>query len=277
MNGRGEACSFFDRFDGSPLIIAHRGYRACCPENTICAFEQSLGRCGMIELDVQLSADGVAVIFHDETLTRTSNAVSLANEMGLTSLALRDWRLNELRRLDVGSWFLAADPFGAIRHGKVERARLLACMPQRILTLREVLTWATAHRMPLNIEIKEMKEGREERPIVSAVVRDIREADAADRVIVSSFHHDLLRACRQLAPEIALAALQEGVHPPDLPHYLHSLGVCAYHPENALTDAALVQTLRSSGLHVNVFTVNDPVRRQQLFAFGVTGIFTDFL
>jgi glycerophosphoryl diester phosphodiesterase len=277
VNGGSEGGLFFDRFAGAPLIIAHRGYRACYPENTLCSFEQSLGRCGMIELDVQLSADGVAVIFHDETLTRTSNAVSLANEMSLTSLAVGDWRFDDLRRLDVGSWFLAADPFGAIRHGKADRALLLACMPQRILTLREVLTWATGHRMPLNIEIKKVHGGRGERSIVSAVVGDIREAGAVDRVVVSSFHHPFLRQCRQMAPEIALAALQEKFHPPELSRYLHSLGVCAYHPENGLVDAALVRTLRSSGLSVNVFTVNDPVRQQELFAFGVTGIFTDFL
>ena len=276
MSGGGESCSFFNRFGGQPLIIAHRGYRACYPENTLCAFEQSLGRCHMIELDVQLSADGVAVVFHDDTLTRTSNAAAVAANFGQASLVLRDWPLAALRRLDIGTWFLEADPFGTIHHGTVEPAQLRACMPQRVLTLREVLAWATANRLPLNIEIKDSGRYRKAHPIVPVVVNEIREAGATGQVLVSSFRHQFLRTCRQLAPEIALAALQEGGHPPDLLHYLRGLGVSAYHSENGITDAALVNALRSAGLQVNVFTVNEPARQRQLFTFGVTGIFTDF-
>ena len=272
----GQPCSFFNRFGGQPLIIAHRGYRACYPENTLCAFEQSLGRCHMIELDVQPCADGVAVVFHDDTLTRTSDAATVGAELGLASRALRDWPLAELRRLDIGTWFLEADPFGTIRRGIVAPAQLRACMPQRVLTLREVLAWATANRLPLNVEIKDSGRHKKDHPIIPVVVNEIREAGATGLVLVSSFHHQFLRTCRLLAPEIALAALQEGGHPPDLLHYLRGLGVCAYHPENGITDATLVNSLRSAGLHVNVFTVNEPARQQQLFSFGVTGIFTDF-
>lgn len=267
---------FFERFGAAPLLIAHRGYRACYPENTLCAFAQSLGRCGMIELDVQLSADRVAMVFHDDLLTRTSDAPAVAVQLGMTGLALRDWPFAALRRLDVGSWFIQADPFGAIRSGAVNPASLLACMPQRMPTLREVLVWATANRLPLNVEIKATEQSPGERSVAAVVVDEIRRASATDLVLVSSFDHDLLRACRDRAPEIALAALQEGAHPPDLLPYLRSLGVVAYHPEDSLVDASLVAALRSAGVHVNVFTVNDPMRQGQLFAFGVTGIFTDF-
>lgn len=267
---------FFERFGAAPLLIAHRGYRACYPENTLCAFAQSLGRCGMIELDVQLSADRVAMVFHDDLLTRTSDASAVAAQLGLTGLALRDWPFAALRQLDVGSWFLHADPFGTIRSGLVTPASLLACMPQRMPTLREVLVWATANRMPLNVEIKATEQSPGERSVAAVVVDEIRSASAVDLVLVSSFDHALLRVCRDRAPEIALAALQEGAHPPDLLPYLRSLGVVAYHPEDRLVDAALVAALRSAGMDVNVFTVNDPMRQGQLFAFGVTGIFTDF-
>ncbi len=268
---------FFDRFAPDPLIIAHRGYRACYPENTLCAFEQSLGRSRMIELDVQLSRDGVAVVFHDAHLLRTSNAVAVADALGLASFALCDWRLEHLRQLDLGSWFLAADPFATLRHGAVERRQLAALMPQRILTLRELLAWAKANSMPLNIEIKDMQRTPLESLIVPEVVREIREAGVCDQVVISSFNHHYLRSCRQRAPEIATAALQEEAHPPDLVAYLQALGVCAYHPHDPLVDEALVAGLRAADLHVNVFTVNNPARQQQLFRWGVTGIFTDFL
>jgi glycerophosphoryl diester phosphodiesterase len=270
------AIPFFDRWASRPLIIAHRGYRACYPENTLCAFAHSLGRSDMIELDVQLSADGVAVVFHDDSLTRTSNAASVAAELGLTSLALRDWQLASLRRLDIGSWFLVADPFGAIHHEMVDRRQLIECMPQQMQTLHEVLRWAAENRMPLNIEIKDMFHPGRNDALAAAVVHDLRATVARNLAIVSSFNPDILRTCRQMAPEMATAALCESAHPPDLVAFLRSLGVHAYHPADAITDAPLVRTLHAAGLHVNVFTVNDPARQRELVGFGVTGIFTDF-
>jgi len=269
------ACDFFQRFANLPLIIAHRGYRACYPENTLCAFAHSLGRSDMVELDVQLSADGVAVVFHDDHLTRTSNAAALAPELGVSSLALRDWSLAQLRRLDVGSWFLAADPFASIRQGLVD-GNLFDLMPQQLPTLAETLTWAVGNQMPLNVELKDMGQTRLNEALAAQVVADVRGAGAGTQVIVSSFNHHALRACRQAAPEIAVAALQEGAHPPYLTSYLRDLGACAYHPADAIVDQALVTILRAAGFAVNAFTVNDPARQRQLFAFGATGVFTDF-
>lgn len=270
------ACDFFHRFANRPLVIAHRGYRACYPENTQCAFAHSLGRSDMVELDVQLSADGVAVVFHDDHLARTSNAATLAPELGVSSLAFRDWSLAQLRMLDVGSWFLAADPFATINKGMVDGKLLRDLMPQQLPTLAETLAWAVGNQMPLNVELKDMGQTRLNEALVAQVVADVRAAGASAQVLVSSFNHHALRACRQTAPEIAVAALQEGVHPPNLTSYLRDLGACAYHPADDVTDQALVTSLRAAGFAVNVFTVNDPGRQRQLFAFGATGVFTDF-
>jgi len=95
-------------------------------------------------------------------------------------------------------------------------------------------------------------------------------------ILLSSFNHRLLRYCRDLVPDIARAALQEKTHPPELVAYLQDLDVCAYHPENKITDQSLVALLRSAGIAVNVFTVNDPVRRKELVRFGASGIITDY-
>jgi glycerophosphoryl diester phosphodiesterase len=63
---------FFDH--PAPLVFAHRGGCALGPENTYAAFDRGLaaGADGL-ELDVHLSADGVVVVHHDETLDRTTN------------------------------------------------------------------------------------------------------------------------------------------------------------------------------------------------------------
>ena len=114
----GSCACLFDRLGPGPLVIAHRGDRARRPENTLCAFRACLGRSPMIEVDVQLCADGVPVVIHDDHLRRTSDAARLRPVVGAPSLLVRDWSLSQLRRLDLGSWFLAADPFGAIRDGR---------------------------------------------------------------------------------------------------------------------------------------------------------------
>ncbi len=259
-----------------PLIIAHRGYRACFPENTHCAFDQSLGRCDMIELDVQLSRDGVPVVFHDHTLDRTSDAKTAVVHEPSGSLQLGDWTLAQLRQLDVGTWFLAADPFRTLCQNRTRVEQLRPLLPQRIMTLAEVLTWARRNDMPLNVELKDQPLAATGEQMTAEVIRILRAAKSQLEVVLSSFNHNLLRLCHRLVPEIATAALQADSHPPDLSAYLQDLAVCAYHPADAITDAALVSNLRSKGFEVNVFTVNDPARQQALFSWGVSGIFTDF-
>ncbi|MBM9537135.1 glycerophosphodiester phosphodiesterase family protein [Desulfobulbus alkaliphilus] len=268
---------FFDRFGAQPLIIAHRGYRSWYPENTFSAFTACLGRCRMIELDVRLCRDGTVMVFHDRNLTRTSNAAMMAWDLGLVSLNIDDWRSDQIRRLDAGSWFVETDPFRTLARCPVHRNRLVTLLPQRIPTLQEVLSWAAVHCMPLNVEIKDMKASSLGPQIVKEVIRLVRTSGMRGMVVLSSFNHDYLRACRQHAPEIATAALQQRYHPEDLVPYLRSLGVCAYHPEKSITDQALVSILRAEGLAVNVFTVNDPTRQSRLLDWGVTGVFTDFL
>ena len=273
----GPCACLFDRLGPGPLVIAHRGDRARRPENTLCAFRACLGRSPMIEVDVQLCADGVPVVIHDDHLGRTSDAARLGPRFGAPGLLVRDWSLSQLRRLDLGSWFLAVDPFGAIHDGRADRLVVQTFLPQRILTLEELLAWAMRCRMALNIELKNQHSHRANEHLAGTAVQLVRAAGAASQVVFSSFVHDTLRRCRSLAAEIPVAALQGGSHPPDLVGYLRALGACAYHPADDLVDEALVRSLRANGLHVNVFTVNDPVRRRELFAWGVSGVFTDWV
>ena len=59
----------------TPLVIAHRATMGHAPENTLMGIRQALDmRCDGVEVDVQLSADGVPVLFHDDELQRTTNA-----------------------------------------------------------------------------------------------------------------------------------------------------------------------------------------------------------
>ncbi len=268
--------TFFDRYSEPHLIVAHRGFRAHRPENTLSAFTASLNRCHFIEADVQVSKDGVPVVFHDSTLKRTTDAMIQAQRLGLPSLRVSSWRLDQLRELDAGSWFLEADPFAALASGTISAADLEALLPQRIMTLQELLEWAMRHKMPVNIEIKDQQKTRHDQHVASLVLDTIQLTGTAAMVLVSSFNHDYLFQCRALAPHISVAVLQNEQHPPRLIDYLHAIGASAYHPSDAITDRTLIRTLRAAGFGVNVYTVNDKDRQRQLFADGASAVFTDF-
>src|SRR5687767_4552870 len=138
-----------------PLVFAHRGGCALGPENTIAAFDLGMaaGADGL-EFDVHLSADGVAVVCHDDTLDRTTGG----------SGPVRARTAVELARVDAGYHFV--DEHG----GYPFREREVG-----IPSLRDVL-----RRYPDIPIIVEMKVDSPE--MGEAVAADVRAAGAADRV-----------------------------------------------------------------------------------------------
>ena len=79
-----------------PIIIAHRGYSARAPENTLAAVRAAVEvGAGGIEWDISTAACGTPVLFHDTSLGRTTNGVG----------PLRRRTLAQLQALDAGSWF----------------------------------------------------------------------------------------------------------------------------------------------------------------------------
>lgn len=166
-------------FHGSKrLVFAHRGGAGLAPENTVVAFDAGLAHgADGLELDVQLSRDGVVVVHHDRTLDRTT---SLRGRAG-------DFSADELARADAACRFSrdGAHPFRGQGIG--------------VATLSAVLARYRDVRI-----IVEMKENREE--LARATVAVIRAADAVDRTCLGSFGWDVLRTVRALEPAIATSA-----------------------------------------------------------------------
>ena len=268
--------TFFDNFTSFQLIAAHRGYRALYPENTYSSFHASIGRCHFIELDIQMSKDLVPVVIHDPTLERTSNAKALYRQLGIKSLQVSEWTLPQLKTLDVGSWFLSADPFATIANNRISPEQIRRTIPQRIMTLEEVLCHPSLRKLPINIEIKDHKGKKQHKQVTETVVEVVKKTGSVDRVLISSFNHDYLVIAKTFAPKISLGVLQDYSHPPDLVEYIRDLGAAAYHPSDAIVDAGLIRHLRAAGIGVNVYTVNSKERQRQLFAMGATAVFTDF-
>lgn len=249
--------NFLELFKKPNLIAAHRGDRSKKPENTLSALLSSIGRCDFIEIDVQLTKDLIPVIIHDDTVFRTSNVSKLKHFEARAPWRVSDLTLQELQQLDFGSWF----------DGNYAP----------ILTLEKTLTFAKEKQLFLNIEIKEMSDSYADATVVEKVITLIQRTQTEKLVLLSSFCHSYLSLCKALAPGIPTAALQAGKHPKDLIPYLQSLKVDAYHPEEKITTREIVERVRDAGFFVNVYTVTDPARQQELFSWGVNGVFSDFL
>src|SRR5699024_1422223 len=79
-----------------PLIIAHRGASFYAPENTLISYKKAVEmEADAIEIDVHRSKDGHLVVCHDEKVDRTTNGIGY----------IRDLNLEEIKKLDAGSWF----------------------------------------------------------------------------------------------------------------------------------------------------------------------------
>jgi glycerophosphoryl diester phosphodiesterase len=257
-----------------PLNIAHRGARSLAPENTLAAAGKAL-ECGaaMWELDLRMTADGELIIIHDSTLERTSNVKDVFPHR--EPWQVHEFYLEEIRRLDFGSWFIEQDPFGQIASGGVSEANLESYANQPAPTLREALAFTMEHNWCVNLEIKDLGSTPDHSSIVSRVVALVQELDMVNKVLISSFNHGYLTQVHQAEPNIAIAVLVSKPHPqPET--LLHSLNAQAYHPRSDAINPNDIVELRQQGFQVNLWTVNDPDAMKRLLQEGVSGLVTDF-
>ncbi len=83
-------------YTGPFEVIAHRGYSAAAPENTLVALDRGLrASADAVEFDLHVTADGVPVLMHDTTLDRTTDGSGSVEHVPVSALA----------GLDAGSWF----------------------------------------------------------------------------------------------------------------------------------------------------------------------------
>lgn len=226
-------------------IIAHRGYSAKYPENTLSAFRAvaQLPVYG-VEFDVHLTRDRKIVVIHDEKIDRTSNGSGF----------VKDMTFEQLRRYDYGAWF--SEEFA----GEV------------IPTLAEVLEVFknTEHR--INIELKMDVfdyDGLEE-----LVLHEVESYQMLDRVIISSFNHEAVQKVAQLNPQIENAALFSTMIL-NVTEYQKQIPAKALHISIPLTFRQTVFEAIHTGSIVRVYTVNEVEYAELLLKTGIDSIFTD--
>jgi len=229
-----------------PPVIGHRGAAARAPENTLAGLREArrLG-CTWVEFDVRLTGDGVPVICHDPRLRRTTTGHGLVSRLPLATV----------QAYDAGRRF---DPRFA---------------DERVPTLDEFLALAYELGLGVNVEIKA------DRGYAAATAEAVadglrRFAGRLHGVLVSSFVIEALEAFRPLMPEIPTGLLL-GRLPANWRALAERLGCTTINLAQHRLTAARVVRLSSAGYPVLAYTVNDPVRAQTLFEWGVTSVFSD--
>lgn len=230
---------------GEVLAIGHRGAAGITPENTKLSFVKALDLgADAIEFDVQLTRDDVAIIFHDDTLDRTTNGKGRVNATDFSAIA----------KLDAGSWFGAS--FKGIE----------------VPTLEETLK-TLAGRVTLNIELK--PDERVER-LTKHVITAVARFEAFDHVIFSSFNPDAVQLVRRLVPSARIGVLCNRGGLSFALALAERLGAETLNPHTSMVDHGLIGHARAKGLAVWTWTANEPGEIALLSALGVDGIFSDY-
>ena len=257
-----------------PIVIAHRGYRAIVPENTLEAARAGYAAgAEMWELDVAASSDGVLVVLHDDTLTRTTDAETVFPDRSPWSVY--DFTMTEIEGLDAGSWYGKADPFRQIASGRVGSSDLESFIGLGIPTLESCLLLTKELGWSVNVEIKDAAGQSCAADIVEKTVALVEGLNMEASVLISSFNHEYLRRAKKAAPGIATAALTDNSIP-DIVGRLREIGALAWHPNGKKLDEATARSVRAAGFDLNVWTVNEEPDMRRFVSWGATGLITDF-
>jgi len=228
--------------------VAHRGFSAQYPENTLTAIRAAIdaGATGC-EFDVYGSKEKVVVLMHDKTVDRTTNGKGKVTQLSLA----------ELRTLDAGSW------------------KGIAFANEPIPTLKEALSLLRGSGCQSVIEIK--MEG-----ISQQVIDDVREMKMVDEVAVIAFSQSVVREIRELEPDITCAWLSGEDLEGSTQQRADWLEERARQCKTSILDLKykmlspdLVAELKRRGFAVWTWTVDDPAMMRMLKDWGVDSITTN--
>lgn len=257
------------------IVISHRGASAYAPEHTFFAYDLAMAQdTDMLECDLILTKDEVPVCIHDETVERTSEGIGRVD--GFT--------LAELRAMDFGSWFNAANP--ALAKPEYVGAKIVPLEEQLDCYLR------LNPKMRFHIETKDSAGGRAEQVLhdllsrkgliaTGDVVKGTKDNVQSSTIVLQSFDADSLQRMRTLNRTIPAGFLFAAATDANtLQWLLAGTGpdyVDFYIPNSAvlLLDPAAVQRFHSNGHDVQTWTVNDSQQMNRLLAQGVDGLFTN--
>ena len=226
-----------------PFAVAHRAGAGLAPENTQAAVREALVRGDeFIEVDVQRTSDGVLVIFHDDSVERSSTGQGPIGEL--------TWE--QTRMLDVGSHF-SPDYVG-----------------EPIPTLELILELLAGKNVGLFLEAKNPGKypGMEQE-----IAETLNKHKAVDDVVVLSFDDEWVNTYRKTASgsRVGLISWWQGNMPVST-----AVAVVDVFWAAVILDPTLIRRAHNRGVEVVVWTVNSPKLMRLMLLLGVDGITTDY-
>ena len=234
------------RAPGDPAFVAaHRGDRAVAPENTIPALQSALdSSLDFVETDVQMTSDGVPVLFHDETIERTTTGEGRVSDHTLASL----------QRFDAGSWY-SAEYAGT-----------------HVPTLEEFLIIFASSDKKALVELKDFWTEEE----VAVVTELIYGYHVQDRVTLASFNFTTLRNIEAVAPAIPRVIIRRMLpaEPVRLAQFYGAIAILTS-PASLRENPDAATDMHAAGLGLLLYTLNSEEKWSQAIGWGVDGIITD--
>lgn len=248
-----------------PEVHGHRGSRGTLPENTLPAFQEAVD-CGaeFLELDLQLSRDGVPMVFHDPQIS--PRLCSRNGQPVMELLTVRELDAAKIASYDVGSLPQAQFPEQQQRPGT------------RIPSFDDVLAWAKGNSIQLNVEIKQETIAPAPLPdpakYAAVVIESLRKHGMLKRARVQSFDFAPLREARKLEPGLVMACLFEEKR--DFLAETLATGAQIVAPHYEMVTPELIAGAHAKGLRVIPWTVNDATAWRRLTDWGIDGLITDY-
>lgn len=278
-------------------LQGHRGSRGHRPENTLAAFEHALSTgVTTLELDIAFTADGVAVISHDQALNPDITRDATGNWLAAPGPLIHSLTLAQVQSHDVGrvkpdTQYARLFPLQQPRDG--QRIPALAQLFGRVKELG-----ADQVRFNLETKIDPRQPGNTlaPEPFARALLAVIREHGMEQRVTIQSFDWRPLQVVQQLAPAIPTAYLSSERHPSSdkmstpgqwtagfllrdhgsTPKAVKAARGTIWSPNFRDLTPALLLEARDLGLKVIPWTVNEPKDIERTVAMGVDGIISDY-
>ncbi len=222
-------------------VSAHRGASINYPENTMKAFEMAVEQnADWIELDVQLTSDGIPVVMHDSNLYR------------ITGVNKNIWEVtyNDIKDLDCSSWF--SPEFAG----------------ERISTLGEVLDFAKKEHIKLNIELKPTGY---EKDFEKIVIDTINQKNYKNSCVVTSQEYGTLQRIKEYDQEIKTIYVMS-IAFGDITELTEADG---FSVEASFITPRLVSMVHNSGKKIFAWTVNTRENMDKMIEMNVDNIVTD--
>lgn len=231
-------------------IAAHRGWRDCYPQNTMLAFSSALRRgATSLECDVQITSDGSAVVYHDDSLDTLTN----------------------------GTGTVANNTLASVQSALIDETAGTVLSETRIPTFSEFLRYTSRNDVDIWPEVKKYRTQND----ISIMVAEVVSFGMEDRCVMASFSLSDVQRIRQENSNIGVGFLGASTSQAfyeaavDAVAALGGRGYIIWDNVALLTEPSIITYAFSKGVDVAAYTVDNNTTAKALIGLGVRNIITD--